>query len=59
MSSCRCAEWLPNGHPVPLGEDLHLISNKIQEGLKLGVRLAVEPAATFVGREQRWHRSGG
>jgi hypothetical protein len=44
----RQAEWLPNGHPVPLGEDLHLISNKIQEGLKLGVRLAVEPAATFV-----------
>jgi tripartite-type tricarboxylate transporter receptor subunit TctC len=44
----RQAECLPNGHPVPLREDLHLISNKIQEGLKLGVRLAVEPAATFV-----------
>src|SRR6516162_3797516 len=55
----RQAEWLPNGHPVPLREDLHLISNKIQEGLKLGVRLAVEPAATFVGREHRWHRRGG
>jgi tripartite-type tricarboxylate transporter receptor subunit TctC len=44
----RQAAWLPNGHPVPLREDLHLISNKIQEGLKLGVRLAVEPTATFV-----------
>src|SRR6266404_5403324 len=55
----RQAEWLPNGHPVPLREYLHLIANKIQEGLKLGVRLAVEPAATFVGREHRWHRSGG
>jgi hypothetical protein len=53
MSSHRCAEWLSNGHQVPLGEDLHLISNKIQEGLKLGVRLVVEPAATFVGREHR------
>ena len=58
MSSHRSAEWLPNGHPVPLGEDLHLISNKIQEGLeglKLDVRLVVEAAATFVGREHRWH----
>jgi hypothetical protein len=49
----RQAAWLPNGHPVPLGEDLHLISNKIQEGLKLGVRLVVEPDATFVRREHR------
>jgi len=37
---------LPNGRPVPLRKDLHLISSKIQEGLKLGVRLVVEPAAT-------------
>jgi hypothetical protein len=43
--------WLPNGRPIPLGEDLHLISNKIQDGLKLDVRLVVEGAATFVGRE--------
>src|SRR5439155_23786279 len=55
----RQAESLPSGCPVLLREDLHLISNKIQEGLKLGVRLAVEPAATFMGREHRRHRSGG
>src|ERR1700730_11556597 len=59
MSSHRCAEWLSNGHPVPLGEDLHLISNKIQEGLKLDVRFVVEAAGTFVGREHRWDRRGG
>jgi hypothetical protein len=40
-----------DGRPIPLGEDLHLISNKIQDGLKLGVMLVVEGAATFVGRE--------